>query len=76
MKKTTFAEIDENSLFWVAKNDAPENPHDFYGPFKKKIYREFYDDAPDVIFVRCKKPSLAELILSKKKMRATIDRPN
>jgi hypothetical protein len=45
LEKKRFDRIEDDVLFWMSKTDAPETPHDFYGPFKKKIYLEFHKNA-------------------------------
>ena len=76
MHKERFDLIDEDALFWLAKTDAPENPGDFYGPYKKKIYREFYLEAPEFVFVRDIRRDLQERILSRIRRHTHTGRPN
>jgi hypothetical protein len=76
MRKERFDQISEDELFWLPQTDAPENPHDFYGPYKKKIYLEFSRDVPEFVFVRVKRESLRDQIIVGTQRYPRSTRPN
>lgn len=56
MKAVRFAELSDDALFWMSEADAPREPYEFVGPYKKKIYLEFRSEHPETVFVKEGRP--------------------
>lgn len=56
MKAVRFADLSDDALFWMSEAEAPTEPHEFVGPYKKKIYLEFRSDHPERVFVKEGRP--------------------
>ncbi len=52
MKRIGFEELSEDDLFWMGQTDNPRGPHEFWGPYKKKVYQEMRGDVPPNVYVK------------------------
>jgi hypothetical protein len=52
MKAVRFEELPGDALFWISGAEQPREPHEFFGPYKKRIYLEFRPEPPGTVFVR------------------------